>query len=61
MSMTRTDFKAIAEVLRKYHTSGTIDKTVLREMINELCVHFRQSNESFDKGKFIKACGYYQE
>lgn len=61
MSMRRNDFKAIAEVLRKYHTSGSIDKSVLREMINELCVHFRHSNDTFDKGRFIKACGYYQE
>lgn len=59
--MTRTDFKAIAEVLRKRHASGTIDKVVLREMVNEMCVHFRKSNESFDKGKFVKACGFYQE
>lgn len=61
MSMTRKDFKAIAEVLRKYHTSGSIDKSVLRELINELCVHFRQSNDTFDKGRFIRACGLYQE
>lgn len=61
MTMRRDDFKAIAEVLRKHYTSGTIDKTVLREMINELCVHFRHSNETFDKGKFVKSCGYYQE
>lgn len=59
--MRRADFKAIAETLRKYHTEGTIDKLILRNMIDNLCAYFRQSNPSFDKGKFIRACGYYQE
>jgi len=59
--MRRDDFKAIAEVLRKRHAEGAIDKTVLRDLIEDLCHYFRSSNSSFDKGKFIKACGYYQE
>lgn len=59
--MTRTDFKAIAEVLRKQNTYGTIDKVVLRAIIYDLCVYFRHSNETFDKGKFIRDCGFYQE
>lgn len=59
--LRRNDFKAIAEVLRKYHTEGTIDKIYLRDMIDELSVHFRQSNPSFDKGKFLRASGFYQE
>lgn len=59
--MTRVDFKAIAEVIRKHHTENTIDKLTLRNLVDQLSVHFRQSNPTFDKGKFVKACGYYQE
>ena len=59
--MRRDDFKAIAEIVRKYHTEGAIDKLVLRDMVDNLAAYFRQSNPSFDKGKFVKACGFYQE
>lgn len=61
MTMRRDDFKAIAEVLRKHHTEGTIDKLALRDLVDELSTYFRQSNPSFDKGKFVRACGFYQE
>lgn len=59
--MRRNDFKAIAETLRKRHTEGTIDKLALRDLVDDLSSYFRQSNPAFDKGKFVKACGFYQE
>lgn len=59
--MRRDDFKHIAEIMRKYHTEGTIDKLILRDMVDNLSSYFRQSNPSFDKGKFVKLCGFYQE
>lgn len=59
--MRRNDFKEIAEVLRKYHTEGTIEKLALRNLVEDLSSYFRQSNPAFDKGKFVKACGFYQE
>ena len=59
--MRRNDFKAIAEVFRKYHTEGTVDKIMLREIVESFSVIFRQSNPSFDKGKFLRASGFYQE
>lgn len=59
--MRRDDFKAIAEIVRKYHTEGAIDKLVLRDMVDNLSSYFRQSNASFDKSKFLRASGFYQE
>jgi len=59
--MRRNDFRAIAETLRVYYTNGSVDKVVLRDMVDNMCNIFRQSNPAFDKGKFVKACGFYQE
>lgn len=59
--LRRNDFKAISEVFRKYHTEGTVDKLILRDMIDRMAVYFRQSNPSFDKSKFVRACGFYDE
>lgn len=59
MSMTRTDFKVIAEIIREYKLlSGDASVYVLT---TRLCQHFKQSNPTFDKGRFLKDCGYYQE
>lgn len=60
MSMTRKDFNAIAEIIRKYTLVGA-DLLDLHLMTNELATYFKKANPSFDRGKFIKACGYYQE
>ena len=57
--MRRADFKAIAETIRQYNLAHQ-DQDI-RELIERLCVQFRISNATFDKGKFIKACGWYQE
>ena len=59
--MRRNDFKAIAEVLRMYHSMNTIDKVVFRDMVEKLSRCFRESNPTFDKGDFVKRCGFYQE
>lgn len=59
MSMTRTDFKAIAEIIREYkflHEDASVYVLTTR-----LCKHFTQSNPTFNKGKFLKDCGFYQE
>lgn len=63
MTMRRSDFKAIAEVLNKSRlgTENDLGKQVVKDIAYDLCPVFKASNASFDKDKFIKACGYYQE
>ena len=62
MSMTRRDFKAIAEKIRYYHIQSPMDgKIAIRYLADDLCLHFKQANPTFDKGKFLRACGFYQE
>jgi hypothetical protein len=57
--MRRADFKEIAEVIRMHKL---IDPTVVSMgLLEDLCVVFRKSNPTFDKGKFLRACGFYQE
>lgn len=57
MTMRRADFKEIAEVIRMHKL---IDPTVVSMgLLEDLCVVFRKSNPTFDKGKFLRACGFY--
>jgi hypothetical protein len=58
--MSRKDFKAIAEITRKYNLLNH-DNLKLYEMTQELCSYFKKANPTFDKGKYLKACGWYQE
>jgi hypothetical protein len=59
MAMRRADFKEIAEVIRMHNL---IDPTVVSMgLLEDLCVVFRKSNPTFDKGKFLRAAGFYQE
>lgn len=58
--MRRADFKAIAEIIREYKLVATHEEPVY-VLTTKLCQYFRQSNPTFDKGKFLKNCGFYQE
>lgn len=58
--MRRDDFKAIAEIIREYKIVTKNEEPVYL-LTTKLCQYFRQSNPSFDKGKFLKACGFYGE
>ena len=58
--MSRKDFKAIAEIIRKYNLLG-VDNLDLHNLTEELASYFKKANPTFDRGKFIKACGWYQE
>ncbi len=60
MSMTRKDFNAVAEIIRKYNLLH-VDNLDLHNLANELAVYFKKANPTFDRGRFIKACGWYQE
>lgn len=60
MSMTRKDFKAIAEIIRTYNLTNH-DSLDLYNLTVELATYFRKANPTFDKGRFMKASGYYQE
>ena len=62
MSMTRKDFEAIANIIKEFKQN--IDphlltiNTYINMMVRDLSNYFKQSNSSFDKERFIKACGY---
>jgi hypothetical protein len=58
--MSRKDFKAVAEIIRKYNILRH-DQMDLYEMSIELCSYFKKANPTFDKGRFLKAAGWYQE
>ena len=46
--LTRKHFIAIAQVIKT-----TINK---KQLVNELCIIFKQSNSLFNKDRFIEAC-----
>ena len=59
--MTRTDFKALAEIVRKHKVEQKFDDKEFREFIETLCIYFKKSNMTFDRGSFLRKCGWYQE
>jgi hypothetical protein len=62
MTMRRNDFKAIAAVLNTYRLQAEGDvKRLVRNMAEDMATVCKQSNPTFDRSKFLKACGYYQE
>jgi hypothetical protein len=62
MTMRRAEFKEIAEVIREYRLlQKDLGTVTIDDLIQKFCTVFKQSNPTFDKGKFLKACGYYQE
>lgn len=58
--MVRRDFKAIAEIIREYKLLVGNDEPVY-VLTTKLSQYFREANPTFDKGKFLKACGFYSE
>lgn len=61
MSMTRTNFKAIAEIIRKYKTGENGHIPELRSFTTELATYFKQANPTFERSRFMRACGWYDE
>lgn len=59
MAMTRTDFKAIAQIVREYNVAKKFDDKEFYSLVNKLCIHFKQSNPTFDKTEFVRKCGWY--
>lgn len=57
MTMRRQDFKAIADIIREYKLLATEEPVYI--LTTKLCQYFKQSNPSFDKEKFLRACGFY--
>jgi len=52
MSMTKKDFKAIAEILATFGYSCDI------YVVRELATYFKEVNPKFNRCKFMKAAGY---
>ena len=68
MSMTRKDFEAIAKIIKQYQIASGImglssgDSIAnVSSMANDLADYFKQANSSFDKERFMKACGFNGE
>lgn len=59
--MTRTQFKAVAEIVRKYNTTKKFDDLEFYHFVDELAKYFRTDNPTFDRAKFIRACGWYND
>jgi len=59
--MTRTDFKAISQIIREYNVSKKFDDNTFYEFVNKLCTHFKQSNITFDRSDFLRRSGWYSE
>ena len=56
--MTRNDYIKIARIIKdntnkKLEMCNTLNK---REVIDELCIMFKQDNNNFDNYRFIDAC-----
>ena len=56
--MTRKDYIKIARIIKdntnkKLEMCNTLNK---REVIDELCIMFKQDNNNFDNYRFIDAC-----
>ena len=62
MSMVRKDFEAIAKILRERHLQQlNQDGLDLYLLCEELARYFKKANPTFDKGKFMRNAGWYQE
>lgn len=57
--MTRKNFKAIADIMRKYKL--TSDEITINKLAAELATYFKTDNPTFDRSKFMRACGFYDE
>lgn len=57
--MTRTDFKALAQIIREYNVSKKFDDREFHSFVNKMCNHFWQSNPTFDRTDFLRKCGWY--
>lgn len=56
--MVRKDFKAVAETIRLCKLNFP-DDVGYHILASDLTIYFKKSNPSFDKEKFMKACGFY--
>lgn len=61
MTMRRPDFKQLAEVIREHKIHGHHYEPYFRVLVDDIALVCKKSNPSFDKSKFMKACGYYDE
>jgi hypothetical protein len=58
--ISRKDFKSIAEIIRKYNLLK-VDSLDLHNLTEDLAIYFKKANPTFDRGKFMKNSGWYQE
>ena len=58
--ISRKDFAAVAAIIRKYNLIDT-DLLDLHNLTEELATYFKKANSTFDRGKFMRSAGWYQE
>lgn len=56
--MSRKDYVAIANVLRRADTGDQTGENMIRTIAGGLASHFRADNVAFDTERFYEACGY---
>lgn len=52
--MTKKDYEKFAELIREYVNNG--DLLSITDVVEGMCVIFKEDNRNFDKVKFIRAC-----
>ena len=57
MSMSRKNFKAVAEAINKASECDNTEE-LLTVLFLELSMHFLEENSQFDSERFAKACGF---
>lgn len=61
MTMRRNDFSALAAVIREHKLQGHHYEPYFHTLVEDIAKVCKESNASFDKSKFMKACGWYNE
>jgi len=56
--LTAQHYEAIAEIIAQEHAKGNAESKITTETIAfKLAVYFKHDNPSFDREKFMYACG----
>jgi hypothetical protein len=55
--MSRKDYVAIAEILKRHHDVEEMDKETLISVAKNLAHVFKANNQRFDTERFLNACG----
>ena len=55
--MSRKDYVAVSRVLRARRDDSVVARDVVDRVAHELCETFASNSDSFDRERFLSACG----